>query len=118
MAKETIHFPFEFRERGVQRFAPWIDDYGPLGIQPIEVKADGFTHASLDTVADDGFADRARHRKTDVRSIGLRLADTERREQRGGEPASLVINSSKVLGSQQANTFRKTRDGILPTSRN
>jgi hypothetical protein len=49
-----------------------------------------------------------------MRSIRLRLADAKSGEEGSGEFGTLVINSSEVFGSQQTNTFRKTRDGLLP----
>ena len=104
----------EFRHRSIEGFASRIDDDGPLWAQPIEVKADGLADAPLDTVAHDRFTDGARDSETDMRPIRLRLADTKSGEEGSGEPGTLVINSSEVFGSQQTDTFRKTRDGVLP----
>ena len=102
----------------IEGFASRVDDYGPLWAQPIEVEADGLPDAPLDAVAHDRLADGARDSETDMRPIGLGLADTKSGEEGSGELGTLVINSSKVFGSQQTDTFRKTRDGALPLGAN
>ena len=105
----------EFRHRSIERFATGIDDDGPLRVQPIQVKADGLADAPPDTVAHDGFAERARHGKADMGSVGLRLADDRTPRTEGRHTAEpVVVNPAKILGSQQTDTFRKTRDGRLP----
>ena len=111
MEKEALDLSCQVRQSGIQRFAPWIDDDGPLGVQPIDVAADGFTHTPLDAVAHHGVAEGARNRETDARSVRLRLADAESREERARDTVSRIVYPSKVDGSQQTNTFRKTRDG-------
>jgi hypothetical protein len=70
--------------------------------------ADGLADTPLDTVARHGLADRAGHRETNMGTVRLRLPDAERCEERATEAATVVIYSSKVFGSQQADTFRKT----------
>ena len=47
-------------------------------------------------------------------TIGLRFTETERGKEGAGETAPLVIDASKILGTQQTDTFRKTRYGDLP----
>jgi hypothetical protein len=49
-----------------------------------------------------------------VRSIRLHFAYAERREQGPGEAGSMVIDASEIFRSQEAYTFGKTGDGILP----
>ena len=68
----------------------------------------------LDTVPHDRFTDRARDSEADTRTVRLRLADTKSGEERPTMAGTLVVNSSEILRSQQADTFRKTRDGGLP----
>ncbi len=82
------------------------------------MKAHGFADAPFDTVAHDRFTDGTRDSETDMRPIRLRLEDTKSGEEGPGEPGALVVNSSKVFGSQQTDTFRKTRDGVLPLGAN
>ena len=79
-----------------------------MRVQPIQVAAYGLAHTPLDTVASHGLAERAGRRETNVRAIRLRFADAERREERTTEAATVVVNSSEIFGSQQADTFRKT----------
>ena len=112
--KEPLDLPPQFRHRSVERFAPWIDDNGPLWIQPIEVKTYGFPHAPPYAIAHHGLADSAWNSEADARAIAPRLADAERRKERSGMTAALVVDSSEIMGTQQANTFRKTSDGELP----
>jgi hypothetical protein len=116
--KEPLDFAIEIGNRSIEGFASRVDDYGPLWAQPIEVEADGLTAAPLDAVAHDRFTDGTRDSKTDMRAVGLGFADTKSGKQGAGEPGTLVINSSEVFGSQQTNTFRKTRDGALPLGAN
>jgi len=98
----------------MERWAAWIDDNRPLGVQPIELQADGLAEAPLDAVAHHGFAEGARGGKPDMRSVRLRFAHAEGREQRTGETGSVVIDAPEIFRSQQAYTFGKTRDKILP----
>jgi hypothetical protein len=103
----------EFRHRSIERLAPWIDYDGPLWAQLIEMETDGLADTPPDAVADHGFAEGAGCSEADMRPIGLRLADTKRREERAGETGALIVNSSEVFRPQQTNTFRKSRDGAL-----
>jgi hypothetical protein len=116
--KETLHFALKVRYRSIESFASRVDDDGPLGAQPIEVKAHRFADTPFDTVAYNRLTDGTRDSKADVRPVRLRLADTKSGEEGPGEPGTVVVNSSKVFGSQQTDTFRKTRDGVLPLGAN
>jgi hypothetical protein len=78
------------------------------------MKPDGFADAPPDPIAHHGFAERAGDCKADPRSIRLRLADGERREQRTGILPALIVDSAEMLGAQQTDTFRKSRDSVLP----
>jgi hypothetical protein len=112
--KEALHFPPQLRHGSLQRLEPRIDDDGPLRIQPIDMLADRLAQPPLDAISRHGLAQRARNSKADAGTDGVRLLDTEGREKRAGEPATLVINPSEVWRSQQTDTFRKTGDGKLP----
>jgi hypothetical protein len=104
----------QIRSGSVERFAARIDDDGPLGAQLIEVQADGLADAPFDAVAQHCFAECAGGGEPDVRSARLRFAYTERREQGTGETGSVVIDASEIFRSEQAYTFGKTGDEILP----
>ena len=112
--EEALHLPPQIRQRRIEGSFPWIDHDGPLGVQPIELAADGLADAPLDAVANHRTAQGARHGKADARAIRQSAADTEGREQRAGVAGSLVIDSAEIDRSQQADTFRKTSDGVLP----
>ncbi len=112
--KEPFHLVPQVAERGIERLLPWIDDDGPLGFQPIEAQADGLADAPPDAVTHHGLAEGAGNGEPDARAIWLRRAQAERGEQGAGVPGALIIDSSEILRSQQADTFRKTRDGKLP----
>jgi len=105
--KEPLDLPLQLRQWRIERFLPRIDDYGPLWAQTIEMEADGFTHTPLDSVAHHGLAQGAGDGKTDAGTIRLRLSDAKSRKQGTGKPAALIINSSEILRTQDANTFRK-----------
>src|SRR6516225_6206734 len=104
----------KFRHRGVVGLAPGIEYDSPLRAQLIKLQAHCLSQAPLDTVTHDGLPNRARDCETDAWSVGLRFADTESGEQGANVPGTLIVNSSKVLRTQQTDTFRKTRDGELP----
>ena len=95
-------------------FAPGIDDYGPLWVQPIESIADGFPYPPLDAISHHRLTDRTGDSEANSWPVGLRLADTKSGEQRPGIPGPAIVYSSKILGAQQTDTFRKSRDGELP----
>jgi hypothetical protein len=101
----------QFRYRSIEGFAPRIDDDGPLWAQPIEVEANRFADPPFDTVTHHGFAQGAGTGEADMRPIGLGFEDAESRKEGAGEPGTLVINAAEVFGTQEADTFRKTRDG-------
>ena len=101
----------QFRDRSIERLAPWIDYDGPLWAQLIQMQADGLADTPPDAVADHGFAEGAGCGEADMRPIGLGLTDAECRKERARETGALIVNSSEVFRSQQADTFRKSRDG-------
>ncbi len=80
MEKEPFHFPQQVRSAGVQRFAPRIDDDGPLWTQPFELQTHGLADAASDPVADHSLAQGSRRREADSRSPGLRLSNAKSRE--------------------------------------
>jgi hypothetical protein len=78
------------------------------------VETHGLADTPPDAVSDHGFAKGPGSGETDVRTVGLRLADAKRREEGTRETGTRVINSPEVFRSQQADTFRKSRDRALP----
>jgi hypothetical protein len=104
----------QVRHGRIEGFAARIDDNGPLRTQPIQLQSDGLTKAAPNAVPHHGFADGAGNGKPDAWAVRLRFADGEGGKQRAGVFRARVINPSEVFGSQQTNTFRKTRDGELP----
>ena len=78
------------------------------------MEAHGLPDAPFDAVPRHGLAERAWRCEPDVRPDCLRFAEAKSREQRAGKPGALVIDSSEIFRSQEADTFRKTRDGALP----
>ena len=57
-AKKPLHFPMQHLDGRIQGFAAWIDDDGPLGIQPIELDADRLAKSPFDAIAHHRLADR------------------------------------------------------------
>jgi hypothetical protein len=78
------------------------------------VEAYGLSDTPLDAVPHHRLAESPWRREPDMWPGSLRLAEAKSREQRAGEPGALVIDSSEIFRSQEADTFRKTRDGALP----
>jgi len=116
--KKTFDFAVKFRYRCIEGFAPRIDDDGPLWAQLIQLEAYGLADPPLNAISHHGFAEGARAGEANMRSFQLRFADTKSRKQRSAEPGTLVINPAEVFGTQQTDTFRKTRDGALPLGAN
>jgi hypothetical protein len=112
--KQTLDLAVQLRQGSIERLAPGIEDDGPLWAQLIEVETHGLADAAPNAVTDHGFAEGPRSGEADVRSVGLWLADAECREEGARETGTRVINSSEVFRSQQADTFRESRDGALP----
>jgi hypothetical protein len=112
--KEALYFAPDLLRGSLQRLAPGIDDNRPLWIQPFQLKPHGFADTPPDPVARHGLAKRPGCCKSNARSSDFGLAKTERGEKRAGKARSFVIDSSEILRSQQADTFRKTWDGRLP----
>ena len=100
----------KFRYRSFQCLATGIDNDGPLGAQLVQMEADGLSDTPLDTVAHHGLTDRARQGEADVRTRRLGFADTKCREERSCDTDPLVVNPSKILRSEDADTFRKAWD--------
>ena len=78
------------------------------------MQSDGLADAAPNAIPHHGLTNGAGNGKTDAWTVQLRLADREGGKQRACEFGARVVNPSKVFGSQQTNTFRKTRDGGLP----
>jgi len=78
-----------------------------------EVQAHGLADAPPDAVSRHGFAQRPRRGKTNAGSAGLQFPDAKSREKRARESGPPIIDSAEIRGSQETNTFRKTRDGYL-----
>ena len=101
----------EFLHWGVVGLAPGIDNNRPLRAQLIQMQADSLPDAPLDPVSHHGFAECARNGETDARSAGFGFAHAKSGEERTRKAGSIVVYPPKILGTQYADTFRKTRDG-------
>jgi len=97
----------EFPHGGIQGLASGIDDNGPLGTQLIQVEADGLADAPLDSVTHHGLTHRARQGEADMRTGRLAFADAKCGEEGTRNADPLVINPSKILRSEDADTFRE-----------
>jgi hypothetical protein len=78
------------------------------------MQPDRFPDPPADPITDHGLPDRARQGEADPRPIRFRFTNAKGREERVGVAGTLVVNSSEVFGTQEADTFRKTSDGELP----
>jgi hypothetical protein len=72
------------------------------------LKPQGFADTPPDPVTRDRFAERPGCCKSNAWPIDFRLAQTESGEEGTGKAGSFVIDSSEILRSQQADTFRET----------
>jgi len=111
--KELLHLALQLRQGRIESFATWIDDYGPLGVQPIESETHGFADPPFDAVTHHCLPDRSGDSEADLWSVIMRLSDAKSGKQRTRILRAAIVNSSEIFGSQQANTFRKSRDGVL-----
>jgi len=112
--KETLHLPLQILQGRIEHFPAWVDDDRPPWVQPIEVEAYGFAHAPLDAVPRHSLTEGARRGEPHARPGCLRFAQAESGKQRARDSGTLVVDSSEIFRSQEADTFRKTSDGILP----
>lgn len=106
------HFPkrtFDFVERSPPGRAPRVDDDVPLRPKLLPVQPEGFAHAPFDAISHHSFADRTRQRKSQPYSGCRRARQTKRGEQRTRNPDAVVIDLSKVRGSQSFGPARVTR---------
>jgi hypothetical protein len=107
---QLFDLAFEFGHRSIEGFPPRIDDDGPLWVQPAKVEADRLPDSPFDPVADNRLTQSPRNREADSGAVGLCLANAECREIRTRETRTMIVHAAKILGSQQADTFRKTSD--------
>jgi hypothetical protein len=106
-AEEPLHFRANLRKRSLKRFAPGIDDDGPLRIQPFQVEAHGFADAPANAVADHGLGDLAGNSEAHARTIRHLAAQAKSREKRIRVANSLLVYPPEILRSQKADTFWK-----------
>jgi hypothetical protein len=112
--KEPLDLARNLRHRCVQRLAPWIDDNGPLRIQPIELRPDRFPYTPPDAVPHHSFSNCPRNGEANTRPFNIHIPHVECREKWTGKSFAGVIDPSKVRGFKEADTFGETRDGVLP----
>jgi len=74
------------------------------------MKTDRLADAPFDAIAYDRFADRAREGKPDPGTEGLGFTHAKCGEQGTREADPLVVHPSKILRSENADTFRKAWD--------
>jgi hypothetical protein len=70
----------------------------------------GLPDAPFDSVPHDGLANRAGDGETDPGAGEFGFTQTKCGEERSRKPAPSVVDPAKILGSEYADTFRKTRD--------
>jgi hypothetical protein len=104
----------EFRHRGIECLSARIDDNRPLGAQLIQVEAHGLADPAFDAVTHNRLTDCARDSEPDVRTARFGFAQTKRGQQGTRHADPFVVNPSKILRSEDADTFRKAWDCKLP----
>lgn len=105
---------FDIGERSCRRRAAWIDHNVPLRADFGAVKPKRFTNPAFDPVADHRAANRARHGETDPGAIAVIPRKAERREDWTGNPSAVVIDNTKIRGSEDPRRSRK-REAISQT---
>jgi len=78
--KETKNLLLQFLRGCIVGLAAGIDDDRPLWTQLAELEAYSLSDPSLNAISHHGFAECAGAGETNVRSLGLRFLDTERRK--------------------------------------
>ena len=78
----------------------------------LEVQANRLADTPPDSIARHRLADRAWQSKSDTGAARIRLAHTESGKEGPGKARTLVIDSTEIRGSQQTDTFGKTRDAL------
>ncbi len=112
--KETFDLPFQFAERRRQHAAAGIDNHSALRTQYRETGAHSLPDSPLDPVADHRVAQRARHRDAHL-GPPARFIKQNKSQQRGARVAgAALIDGTELAGTQNPDTFGKTRDERLP----
>jgi hypothetical protein len=106
--KDTLHFPLQFRGGRIQHLAPRIEDDAPRGCQPIEMEADRFADTPFDAVANHRLADGTGKREADPWTRRVGVPQAEGSPVRPAVAGTVVVDSAKFAGTQQADTFGKT----------
>jgi len=78
------------------------------------MQADGLADTPLDAVPDHRLAEGPGCGETDMRPIGPRLTHAKRREEGTREAGAFIVNSAEIFGSQETDTFWKSRNTALP----
>jgi len=76
----------------------------------MQAEAHCLADPAFEAVADHGAAQSARNAKTDPGSFRIGPPQAESRKKRARILDPLVVNCSKIPGSQNADTFRKASD--------
>jgi hypothetical protein len=95
--KQALHLALQFRQGSIHRFAPRIEDYGPLWAQQVEVKPHGFPDTTPDPVARHGLSQRAWNGETDPWPRLGWFAQAKGRKKRTRKPGTSVINFPEIL---------------------
>ncbi|MDP9054002.1 MAG: hypothetical protein M3N93_06820 [Acidobacteriota bacterium] len=107
--EETPHLGLKFCEEAILRFAPRIEDDGPLRTQCSQFQADGFAHAPFDAIAHHRFAEGFGRGKADMRVGRIWFGQRKSGKIRTRVPHALVVDFTEFARSKQPDTFRKAR---------
>jgi hypothetical protein len=97
------YFLAKIGKRGMEDIASRIKDQLPACGEEMERRATGFAHTTADTVANHGFADGTRKRKSAASGVaGMVGAGAKSDEVAGAETGTALIDGSKLGGTNNA----------------
>jgi hypothetical protein len=101
--------PFQIGERSIRSRTPRINNDVPLRSNVRPMFSENLSKPALDPVSDHRFANGARNREPQTRTISLRFLPRQAKsgEERTGEASAMVINGSEIGGTQDPASARK-----------
>jgi hypothetical protein len=114
--QQFLDLPFELRERNGHDPKAGIDDDLPSGSSQFETRANRLANPPPDPVSDHRSTQGARAGETDPYAFLSIISQAEGREQRAGKFGAIVVDSTEILGTQDAGALGKAGDAVTSPS--
>jgi hypothetical protein len=114
--QQFLDLPFELRKRGGHDPKAGIDDDFPSGSCQRQARANRFANTPPDPVSDHRSTQGARAGETDPYAFHSIISQAKGGEQRPGKFGAIVVDSTEILGTQDAGTLGKAGDAATSPS--